>query len=882
MDPIRLTAAEKTVFDNVQNGVATEADDLKDDKILRALALRHIILGLPVEHDNEGVLLKAASLIGLAQPQARCQVTGVGIAITGATISGRLNLDSAIGHAGGPLCPLSFTDCHFQDQIMAPHAHFSRLGFSLCTFGSPVTDMDPIPSIDLSGARLNGRLDMDKIKSYRDGGLLWIRAPGLCVGGGINLSGCSLRAPPCTTDEGPDAVDLTSATINGDLSLDEDSHIVGGVRLRAASIQGDVWLRNTKLESTGDCREALLLQGAKIGGFLALCARDPSDPWGFDCTGRIDLTAAEIGRSLVFRKAVVRGDIKAPDLIVRDDFFLHAEVEDYVDLEHCTIGGSLDISDLRIRPGSEAQPENPPPPLTEPVSDEVADQDLAASAAPMPPRANLSLKDGTIGRELRLAPRDRDPDACFLLSGIADLRGLSCDTLNDEIGRRWGKDVLIRMDHFTYRRTGWVSAKLHGRRAKPSYRNVSDWIQARRADGRWPWRLFPKWWLSKDPHFWEPWQLRRNWIYQQYDSTETRAAIADPFQSMARHEIYEEDFSPQPFEQAIRVARSEGREDFATQFEMHKQSLEWRLFNLRVRWGLGGLAITLAALWLCIHDTKPIRIGVTIVAWAATIALMIFGSWFREKIEDRLKKDRPEAPGERLHLIAKTRVRVGYWTPALLLFSFWAWTPFHFLIALMIFSVIRLLGVFSHAIMRFGFGYLRRPIYAVATLITAFLLGWGGVSLAKSRDMFVVAAEPTAGQAAIIDPTNSGGRDHERLLLMGSEAYAGRFVRDVPCSHEISEPLYALDLLIPIVDLGEERRCEVRRFPAPGRPVVHPSELNPWTLATSIFDLPLNDNRFWWWMKALYAIAGWVLVSLAILTFAQVNKIHAEPPHEHK
>jgi len=35
-------------------------------------------------------------------------------------------------------------------------------------------------------------------------------------------------------------------------------------------------------------------------------------------------------------------------------------------------------------------------------------------------------------------------------------------------------------------------------------------------------------------------------------------------------------------------------------------------------------------------------------------------------------------------------------------------------------------------------------------------------------------------------------------------------------------------------------------------------------------------------VKALYAIAGWFIVSLSILTFAQVNKTHAEPPTEHK
>jgi hypothetical protein len=242
-----------------------------------------------------------------------------------------------------------------------------------------------------------------------------------------------------------------------------------------------------------------------------------------------------------------------------------------------------------------------------------------------------------------------------------------------------------------------------------------------------------------------------------------------------------------------------------------------------------------------------------------------------------------------------------------LLFAWTDWheKPFHYFVGFIIFGVVRLMAVVAHMIMRFGFGYLRRPIYAVTTLIVAFLVGWGGVAVANSRDMFVVAAEPTAGLAATVDPTNSttaepetrplregGGSPSdpansanrpEEYLLMGSEAATrDRFVRDVPCFPEISEPLYALDVLIPIVDLGEEHRCEIRRFPVLGRDPVKPGGLKFGQLVASIPDLPFNDPRFWWWAKAVYAILGWFLVSLSILTFARVNKVHAEPPTEHR
>ena len=418
---------------------------------------------------------------------------------------------------------------------------------------------------------------------------------------------------------------------------------------------------------------------------------------------------------------------------------------------------------------------------------------------------------------------------------------------------------------------------------RSSQKTVGDWILGRRADGLWPWKWFPRRLLPKLQDFWDPWQLRRNWIYRQYESDQTRAADRDPFLSISRHEIWEEDYRPQPFEQAIRVARAEGREDFATQFEMHKKRLEWRLFNLRVRWGLGGIAITLAALWLIIHSDSWLSDVATFVAWLGTVALMIFGTWVREKLRTVLKTVAGLSDNAS-DTASKAVVRIAYWLPAsLLLVSLWWDTPWNWIAALAIFASVRLLGVLAHGVMRFGFGYLRRPINAVVTLIGAFLIGWLGVSTAESRDMFVVAADPVAGWvgpwSAAAAPDEAG---HDPPIVMGSErpTAADTFVRDISCSHEISKPLYALDVLVPIVDLGEESRCEIRRFPAPGRPVADPEPRNLLESAFAVLDGPLNHHRFWWWMKAIYAVAGWLIVSLAILTFAQVNRTEAEPPSE--
>ena len=271
--------------------------------------------------------------------------------------------------------------------------------------------------------------------------------------------------------------------------------------------------------------------------------------------------------------------------------------------------------------------------------------------------AELSLGDATVGGALRLVPRDPTSKAEFKLNGTADLTGLSVETLDDNIGRRWGKRTSIKMDHFTYRRT--VGNPESGEFRQSSIRIVTDWLQARFAEIPWPVRLFPN--IAKGGHFWRPWQLRRNWIYQQFDSFETRQAAALGYVSITRHRIREHQYSPQPFEQAIRVARAEGREDFAMHFDIHKQRLEWRFVNRGVRWPLGFAAIILSSLWLIFHPHSTLSAVLTIVALLMTLGLMVLGSWIRRAVRRRIVGTLLRSPGEWMP-----------WTAAvLLLFTPW-------------------------------------------------------------------------------------------------------------------------------------------------------------------------------------------------------------------
>jgi hypothetical protein len=166
-------------------------------------------------------------------------------------------------------------------------------------------------------------------------------------------------------------------------------------------------------------------------------------------------------------------------------------------------------------------------------------------------------------------------------------------------------------------------------------------------------------------------------------------------------------------------------------------------------------------------------------------------------------------------------------------------------------------------------------------LIAAFILGWWGVHQANMRNMFVIAVEPSADIAAPNSdasyPPGHGAAGTPVLLGSDYRTDEGSVRSQINCAATISEPLYALDILVPVVDLGEESRCEIRRVRERGRLVHSPGGKGWGYLVAAVPDLPFNDYRFWWWMKAAYAIAGWVLVSLALLTFAQVNRTRGEP-----
>lgn len=430
------------------------------------------------------------------------------------------------------------------------------------------------------------------------------------------------------------------------------------------------------------------------------------------------------------------------------------------------------------------------------------------------------------------------------LHGEINLENLTCDMLHDSAGRYWGSDVRIEMNHFVYNRTTWEpdAVEARGTLRERAY----NWWR-RFAAERLPCAFVA--WLDRGetaprPPRWEPWQARRNWIYQQFRG--------ERLPCPSRYRIDQSEYRPQPFEQAIRVARAEGRDDFAVHFEILKRKIEWRLFTRRSRQPLLGLGMIAAMIWLFARG------GIHPQTFVAALGLI--GAILP------MAPLRPPGRG-RLDIWLRGAAALG----AVVAVTWWLglqdWDrPRNFLIALLILLTIRFLSAIADWIMYRLFGYFRRPVRAIGTLIGAFLIGWAGVHAAKQQGMLVVDVNPVASVV---------GRDRENQQVVGIDLTRETEgpVRDLPCPETVSEALYALDVLIPLIDLREESRCEVGRARSPARAAGgagSPQELSSWVRAVK--EWTIESEGFWAVLKALYAIAGWFIVSLSILTFAQVNR----------
>ncbi|MFT4074046.1 MAG: hypothetical protein QM647_00850 [Asticcacaulis sp.] len=170
----------------------------------------------------------------------------------------------------------------------------------------------------------------------------------------------------------------------------------------------------------------------------------------------------------------------------------------------------------------------------------------------------------------------------------------------------------------------------------------------------------------------------------------------------------------------------------------------------------------------------------------------------------------------------------------------------------------------------FGFGYSSWRAFSFTCFY--FCLGWFGVLVARNDGWLIYDVQPTAvystntpqGKRAIIP---------ELPKLTGPPPDAV-----LPC-RDIDAAVYAVDLMIPLIDLHAEDKCEVvQKDGEPevfGAPAIRRMWSRLWHGGKGRLIRP-DDLRIispepaqvWRFAHAVYAMLGWLVVSLAILTFS--------------
>lgn len=139
---------------------------------------------------------------------------------------------------------------------------------------------------------------------------------------------------------------------------------------------------------------------------------------------------------------------------------------------------------------------------------------------------------------------------------------------------------------------------------------------------------------------------------------------------------------------------------------------------------------------------------------------------------------------------------------------------------------------------------------ALATILLAVVLGWGGTQIANRNGLLVIDSEAARTAAS---------------------------AQRSQCADEISPFWYAVDTFIPLIDLRQESRCAVRGIEhADNAAVTQPlaktfaSGAQPrdrFSAFKATLTAALKHPMLWQSLKALYAVFGWLVISLAILTF---------------
>lgn len=149
-----------------------------------------------------------------------------------------------------------------------------------------------------------------------------------------------------------------------------------------------------------------------------------------------------------------------------------------------------------------------------------------------------------------------------------------------------------------------------------------------------------------------------------------------------------------------------------------------------------------------------------------------------------------------------------------------------------------------------GFGFGLRPRNAIATLVAFLFLGTIGVRIAKHNDM-LTESMVVASTGAQFEKADDSAPVHLKRAILRLDGTASGPATEVDCTDAANtwtdDFFYAADMLVPFIPLHQEGKCEI---------------------------VPSADWRSGVWrsLKAVYSVIGWIIFSLALVTFSGMLK----------
>jgi hypothetical protein len=139
----------------------------------------------------------------------------------------------------------------------------------------------------------------------------------------------------------------------------------------------------------------------------------------------------------------------------------------------------------------------------------------------------------------------------------------------------------------------------------------------------------------------------------------------------------------------------------------------------------------------------------------------------------------------------------------------------------------------------FGFGY--EPMRAVATLALMLGVGFAGIDWALHHQVMAVSTTPVVLTVAQSPDEGMTSNAPIKITSMG--------VQETPCTDQIEPFFYAVDLMLPVVPLHQESKCDIRDG---------------------------ASYESWCWAKFIYSLLGKLVTTLALLTLSGVIRIKSD------